>query len=109
MLIAAVDVKLERILATYREKLKVTFPIIDDSKFTLARKFGIGFTPATVIVDKDGKVEDWFAGYTEENKDEILATFDKYVARSKASELHDPGGFPGERWGGPDRPAFFLL
>lgn len=81
VLIAAVDVKPLGILQTYREKLKVTFPIIDDSKFTLARKFGIGFTPASVIVDADGKLLNWFAGYTEDTKGEILAAYDRYLLK----------------------------
>lgn len=81
VLIAAVDIKPLGILATYREKIKVTFPIVDDSKFVLARKFGIGFTPASVIVSPDGKVLNWFAGYTEDTKDEILAAYDKYAVK----------------------------
>jgi len=81
VLIAAVDSKPLGILATYRDKLKVTFPIVDDSKFSLARKFGIGFTPASVIVGADGKLLNWFAGFTEDSKDEILAAYDKYAVK----------------------------
>ncbi|MHB8836139.1 MAG: TlpA family protein disulfide reductase [Candidatus Methylomirabilia bacterium] len=78
MLVAAVDVKLERTVATYRNDLGVTYPIIDDSKFAVARVFGIGFTPATVIVGKDGKVEFWSAGYTAETKEATVTAFAKY-------------------------------
>jgi len=81
--VAAVDVKLERVIATYRDSLKVTFPILDDSKFQVAKVFGIGFTPASVIVDGSGKVEAWAAGYTEETKAGILKNFEKYATKKK--------------------------
>lgn len=79
VLVVAVDAKLDRIEAAYREGLKVTWPILEDPKFTIARKFGIGFTPASVIVGKDGKVVAWSAGYTADNEDATLKEFDKFV------------------------------
>ena len=81
MLVAAVDVKLDRTVATYRNDLGVTYPILDDSKFKVAMTFGIGFTPATVIVGKDGKVEYLSAGYTTETKEKTVAAFGKYARK----------------------------
>lgn len=81
VIVAAVDVKPERILSTYREQLKITYPIVDDSKLALAMKFGIGFTPASVVVGRDGKVEAWNAGFTAANSAEVMKTFDKYVKK----------------------------
>jgi len=77
--VASVDARLDRALTTYKDEMMVTFPIIDDSKFAIAGKFGIASTPALAIVDKDGKVEYWVAGYTAETKLKTLAAFDKYV------------------------------
>ena len=79
--IGAVDIKPERVIATYRDTFKITFPILDDSKFQVAKVFGISFTPASVIVDGSGKVEAWSAGYTEETKAEIMKGFEKYLAK----------------------------
>lgn len=81
MLVAAVDVKIERTLKLYRDDLQVPFGIMDDSKFTLGKIFGIGFTPASVIVDKNGKLEFWGAGFTADSSEEILGAFGKYAKK----------------------------
>ena len=81
LIVAAVDAKLDRILANYRDQQKVMFPIIDDSKFALAKKFGVSFSPASVIVGADGKLEVWNAGFTEENAEKVMESFSKYAVK----------------------------
>lgn len=81
LIVAAVDARLDRILANYRDQMKVTSPIVDDSKFALAKKFGVSFTPASVIVGADGKVEVWNAGFTEDVAGKLMTAFAKYAKK----------------------------
>jgi len=83
LIVAAVDAKLERVLAVYRDQAKITFPIVDDSKFALAKKFGVSFTPASVIVGEDGKLAAWNAGFTEENAEKVMEDFAKFAIKKK--------------------------
>lgn len=78
VLVAAVDRKMDRAVNVYRDEMKVSYPIMEDSKFIVAQGFGIAFTPATVIVGSDGKVEYWVAGYTDETLKATMAAFGKY-------------------------------
>ena len=75
--VVAVDSNVERAIMIYQDKLKLEFPILDGSDFTLANKFDFGSTPATVIV-KDGKVDYRAVGFTPRGKDELMAAFDKF-------------------------------
>jgi len=54
----------------YMEEKKVSVPFLLDPKFTVGRAYGLGATPATVLVNKEGKVTAYFLGFTpgEDNK-----------------------------------------
>jgi peroxiredoxin len=79
--VAAVDARLDRAVLTYRDEMKVTYPILDDSKFKLASVFNIASTPAAIIVDKDGKIEYWGTGYTAQTQARTTGAFEKYFAK----------------------------
>jgi peroxiredoxin len=79
VIVAAVDRFADRALAVYAGEMKVPYPIVEDSKFVVAQGFGIAFTPATVIVGADGKVEYWVAGYTDETNKATQAAFKPYI------------------------------
>lgn len=71
VLIASLDFNPQRTLKTYREQMKLSFPVIDDSGQGLSGVFDFAFTPATVVV-KDGKVAFRFGGYSAKHKDKLL-------------------------------------
>jgi peroxiredoxin len=79
LIVAAVDANMDRALGVYRDEMKVTYPIINDSKFMVADVFDFGITPASVIVGEDGKLEYRVTGFTAETQKATLAAFQKYL------------------------------
>jgi len=78
VIVAAIDMKPERTLATYRDGMKLTNTLLDDSSRALSELFDFSYTPATVIV-KDGKVDFRFGGYSSKHKAKLLGEFEKYA------------------------------
>ncbi|MDF1536892.1 MAG: TlpA disulfide reductase family protein [bacterium] len=51
------------------------YPIYLDQEFNVAGAFGLSVTPASVLVDKDGKVVKVFSGYDKSSEEEINALY----------------------------------
>jgi peroxiredoxin len=79
VIIGAVDRNMDRALKVYKDEMNIPYPIISDSKFAVAQGFGLAFTPATVIVGADGKVEYRVAGFTDETIAATTAAFRKHL------------------------------
>ncbi len=56
-------------------KLGLRFPVLLDTDKTVSRLYDIGSMPATVLIDRDGKVRQLFRGY----RDGVEASYDQQV------------------------------
>ncbi len=52
----SVDIRGEAAVKNYLEAYRYKAPFLIDPKFTLPKKFGFTFTPASVLIDKNGKI-----------------------------------------------------
>lgn len=59
-------------MTKYMEEKQVNLPFLLDPKFSVGRAYGLGATPATVLVGKDGKVTALFLGFTPGEDDKAI-------------------------------------
>lgn len=68
----SVDMTGKEAVENYKKRFKFSVDYVLDPEFTLAPKFGFNFTPAMVVVGKDGKIQAVSAGYTPGQDDDKL-------------------------------------
>ena len=78
-MVVSLDANPERASNIYKKRFGIKFPILDDSNQEISSMFGFYFSPAAVIVDKDGKVSQQFAGYGPAVKADVLSAFKKFA------------------------------
>lgn len=81
VLIASVDIKPDKVAGVYKDTYKLPYNVLDDSKMELSAKFDFAFTPATVIVGKDGKLIARFLGFSPALRVKLFEAFDKYTKK----------------------------
>jgi peroxiredoxin len=72
-----VDMQGEKILAPFRDRAELQFEILSDPAFAVPSAFGVTFTPASVVIDAEGKLAEGLPGYTEDTRAKIEALFGK--------------------------------
>ena len=72
--VVAIGVDIEsRRLTQYKKAYKITFPILLDPEFAVGTSAGVRVTPATVVLDKEGKiVEKILGGLTRGDVEELF-------------------------------------
>ena len=79
LMVVSLDANPGRAVKIYKDRLGIKFPILDDSDQAISSMFGFYFSPAAVIVDKDGKVSQQFSGYAPATKEEVMSAFKKFA------------------------------
>ena len=79
VVIVSMDATPDRAKIIFRDKLKLPYTIISDADQIIASGVDLLYSPASVIVDKDGKLEFRFGGYGAAVRDKVMAAFDKYA------------------------------
>ncbi|NIS75864.1 MAG: redoxin domain-containing protein [Deltaproteobacteria bacterium] len=75
-----VDVKPEKVLPQYLDFYKITnFKVLVDPEFQFGPHYNVTFTPAAILIGKDGKQVDILKGYKEGTAGEIKGLLDKLL------------------------------
>ena len=77
--VVSVDAKPRRALTVYRDLLKLPYPVIADSSQSISGLFDFYYTPASVIVDGDGRIEFRLGGYSPKLRETLMSALAKYT------------------------------
>jgi peroxiredoxin len=77
----SVDYDAEKRLKSYKAFYKFEFPFLMDPEFSVAPLYGYTYTPALVIVDREGKIAMKMAGFHEGDEVKVKKALDKLMPK----------------------------
>jgi thiol-disulfide isomerase/thioredoxin len=72
----AVDMRGQKLVKSYNENYKYNVSYLLDPRFSLPPSYGFGYTPALVLLDKDGKILYKKGGYYPKDADALIKTIE---------------------------------
>jgi peroxiredoxin len=78
----------DRVVPQAIKDLEITFGVLLDTDYAVAKRYGVETIPFLVLVDLKGKVQFTHVGYSEDLKEKLSELFDKHRPKKKKPQAH---------------------